>query len=170
MADGSTKKISSIVIGDKVVSGLDNSKHNTVIGIESPALGDRKMYSFNDNWSFISEEHPIMTDIGWGAFDPYSWAVEDMFKGKLSKVIVGSKVQRYIANKNSIFETIETINSDNTKPSDYLIYNLMLDGDNTYIVENYVVHNKRSDDYTPDPCGDITADSGVGGADGQAMY
>ena len=170
MADGSIKKICKIVIGDKVLSGLNNNQYNIVLGIESPKLNDRKMYSFNNNWAFVSEEHPIMTDNGWGAFDPDSWAVEDMFKGKLNKIIVGSKVQRYSVNENNIFETIESINSDNSKSSDYLIYNLMLDGDNTYIVENYVVHNKRSDDYTPDPCGDITGDSGVGGGANQAMY
>jgi hypothetical protein len=155
MYDGNKKKICEIEVGDKVKSGLDNNAYNNVIGIESPVIGDRKMYSFNNNWAFVSEEHPIMTDNGWGAFDPNSWAVEDNFKDKLTKIEIGSKVQRYIAGDDGIFESVDTIDSI-TKPEDYVIYNLMLDGDNTYIVENYVVHNK--DGYTPDPCGGYLGD------------
>jgi hypothetical protein len=144
MADGTEKKICEIQLGDKVRSGLGTTSYNNVIGIEAPAIGNRKMYSFNNNWAFVSEEHPIMTENGWGAFDPESWAVEDNFKGKLVKIDIGTKVLRYDGDENGIFESINTIDSI-SKPEDYTIYNLLLDGDNTYIVENYVVHNKGSD-------------------------
>lgn len=140
MADGTFKKICDIIPGDKVKSGNSDILFNNVIGIETPAIGNRLMYSFNNNWAFVSEEHPIMTDNGWGAFNPDSWAVEEEFKGKLVKIDVGTKVLKLEGG----YETIETI-STTEKPEDYVIYNLMLDGDNTFIVEGYVVHNKAGD-------------------------
>lgn len=138
MADGSTKRIADIVIGDKVLSG--NGKDiNNVIGIEEVPLENRKMYKFNNTWAFVSEEHPILTNKGWAAFNPTSWAVEDEFVGKLALIDIGTEVAKYDGTYEKI-ETIEAVDMD----SEYLIYNLMLDGDHTYIVEDYVVHNKKS--------------------------
>jgi hypothetical protein len=144
MADGTLKKICEIIPGDKVRTNNDNLLYNNVIGIESPAIGNRLMYSFNDNWAFVSEEHPIMTDQGWGAFNPDSWAVEDEFKGKLVKIDIGTRVLKLEGG----YETVETINTQE-KPEDYIIYNLMLDGDNTFVVEGYIVHNKSGDGWQP---------------------
>ena len=143
MFDGSKKKIFEVQIGDKVMSGLNNTVYNNVVGIESPAVGDRLMYSFNDNWAFVSEEHPIMTENGWGAFNPDSWAVEDNFKDKLVKIDKGTKVLKLEGGYEEIV-SIDTVK----KSEDYKIYNLMLDGDNTFVVEGYVVHNKASDNTT----------------------
>jgi hypothetical protein len=152
MADGTQKRICDIIPGEKVMSGNSNQEFNNVLGIEAPVIGDRLMYSFNDNWAFISEEHPIMTDNGWGAFDPNSWAVEEEFKGKLVKVDIGTNVLKTDGSYEEIV-SIKTVR----KPEDYVIYNLMLDGDNTYVVEGYVVHNKASDNpdppSPPSPCG-----------------
>ena len=135
MSDGTVKKICEIQIGDLVINGLDGI--NTVIGIEAPILGNRLMYSFNDNWAFVSEEHPIMTSEGWGAFDPDSWAVEEEFIGRLVKIVIGSKILK----SDGTYETVEYIDHK-ILPEDYVIYNLLLDGDHKYNVEGYVVHNK----------------------------
>lgn len=138
MSDSSLKKICEIQIGDVVINGFDGI--NTVIGIEAPVLGNRLMYSFNDNWAFVSEEHPIMTSEGWGAFDPDSWAVEEEFIGKLVKIVIGSKILK----SNGTYETVENIDHK-IMPEDYVIYNLLLDGDHMYNVEGYVVHNKKQE-------------------------
>lgn len=138
MADGSKKRIIDITVGDKVLSG--NGKDiNNVVGIEEVPLEDRKMYKFNNTWAFVSEEHPILTNKGWAAFNPTSWAVEDEFVGKLALIDVGTEVAKSDGSYEKV-EHIETIDMD----SEYLIYNLMLDGDHTYIVEEYIVHNKKS--------------------------
>ena len=128
-------------IGDLVADGTDGI--NTVIGIEAPVLGNRLMYSFNGNWAFVSEEHPIMTSEGWGAFDPDSWAVEEGFIGKLVKIDIGSEILK----TDGTYETVEYIDHK-IMPEDYVIYNLLLDGDHMYNVEGYVVHNKAGDNNT----------------------
>lgn len=135
MADGTQKRICEIEIGDKVVGR--NGGFNTVIGIEIPSLGDRLMYKFNDHWAFVSEEHPILTTQGWAAFDPTSWAVEKEFIDKLLKIEIGTKI--LTPNGEETVESIDTVGL----PKDYKIYNLMLDGDHTYIVEGVIVHNKK---------------------------
>jgi hypothetical protein len=141
MSDGTLKKICEIEIGDLVANGTDGI--NTVIGIEAPVLGNRLMYSFNDNWAFVSEEHPIMTSEGWGAFDPDSWAVEGEFIGKLVKIDIGSEILK----SDGTYETVEHIDHKIIS-EDYIIYNLLLDGDHIYNVEGYVVHNKTADNST----------------------
>lgn len=138
MSDGSFKKICEIQIGDLVADGTDSV--NTVIGIEAPVLGNRLMYSFNGNWAFVSEEHPIMTSEGWGAFDPDSWAVEEEFIGRLVKIVIGSEILK----SDGTYEIVEHIDHK-IMPEDYTIYNLLLDGDHIYNVEGYVVHNKKND-------------------------
>jgi hypothetical protein len=138
MADGSLKKICKIQIGDLVADGTDGI--NTVIGIEAPKLLDRYMVAFNNNWAFVSEEHPIMTSEGWGAFKPESRHVDEMFIGKLVKIDIGSEILK----TDGTYETIEYIDYK-IMPGDYVIYNLLLDGDHMYNVEGYVVHNKAGD-------------------------
>jgi hypothetical protein len=138
MSDGSYKKICEIQINDIVIDGSNGI--NVVTGIETPKLLDRYMVSFNNNWAFISEEHPIMTSEGWGAFEPESRHVDEIFVGKLVKIDIGSKILK----SDGTYETIETINYK-TMPEDYIIYNLLLDGDHMYHVEGYVVHNKGND-------------------------
>ena len=135
MFDGTFKKIRDIVIGDRVMNQTGN--YNVVLGIETPAIGDRLMYKFNDTWAFVSEEHPLLTTDGWAAFNPNSWAVEKEFVGKLKKIEIGTTLI-----KRTGTEVVTSIEAE-SRPEDYVIYNLMLDGDNTYIVEGFIVHNKK---------------------------
>lgn len=138
MADGSLTKIADIKVGDKVLSG-NNKDVNTVLDITTHPLLNNKMYKFNDNWAFVSESHPLLSDKGWAAFNPESSSVDYEFIGKLSKIEVGSKLKRANGSWEEV-KSIEAVELD----SSYIIYNLMLDGDHTYIVQDYVVHNKKS--------------------------
>lgn len=135
MHDGSHKYIKDILVNDLVMNQTGVS--NKVIGIEAPSLANRLMYSFNEHWAFVSEEHPILTTSGWAAFNPNSWAVEKEFVGKLNKIEIGTE----IITKNGT-ELVTKI-QEHVLPKEYKIYNLILDGDHTYIVENCVVHNKK---------------------------
>ena len=134
MFNGTFKKIKDIVVGELVMSQYGES--NRVLGMETPPLGNRLMYQFNNHWAFVSEEHPLLSTTGWAAFDPDSWAVEQPFVGNLNKIEIGTTLVTQTG-----FETVNSIGTK-TLPADYLIYNLVLDGDHTYIVENIVVHNK----------------------------
>ena len=156
MADGSYKKICEIQINDIVIDGSNGI--NSVIGIETPKLLDRYMVAFNNNWAFISEEHPIMTSEGWGAFEPESRHVDEIFVGKLVKIDIGSKILK----SDGTYETVETI-FYKTMPEDYIIYNLLLDGDHIYNVEGYVVHNKAGDTGGTTTTGTTTGACSVGG-------
>jgi hypothetical protein len=134
MADGTQKKIKDIIIGDCVMN--QNHDFNTVLGIETPTIRNRLMYKFNNTWAFVSEEHPLLTTNGWAAFNPESWAVEKEWVGKLNKIEIGTVI--ITKDGEEVVTSIET----ECQPEDYIIYNLMLDGDHTYIVEGFVVHNK----------------------------
>lgn len=63
MHDGSLKRIDEVEIGEKVLG--ENGQINTVIGIEIPNLGSRKLFSLNndDNY-FVTAEHPFKTKEG----------------------------------------------------------------------------------------------------------
>jgi len=135
MSDNTKKKIKDIIIGDKVKNSKSGT--NTVLGIETPVLGKRKMYKYNNKWAFVSEEHPLLTTEGWAAFNPDSYAVEEEFKGKLKKIEVGTVLVTDWG-----YEQITSIEAED-KPEEYNIYNLMLDGDHTFIVEDVIVHNKK---------------------------
>jgi hypothetical protein len=135
MFNGTFKKIKDIVVGELVMNQYGES--NRVLGMETPQLGNRLMYKFNDHWAFVSEEHPLLTTAGWAAFDPDSWAVAQPFVGNLNKIEIGTTLVTQTG-----FETVNSIETE-TLPVDYVIYNLVLDGDHTYIVENIVVHNKE---------------------------
>src|SRR5690606_13230117 len=43
---------------------------NRVVEIETPLLGDRKLYAFGDMPAFVTAEHPFMTREGWKSIDP----------------------------------------------------------------------------------------------------
>jgi hypothetical protein len=131
MADGSYKKIKDIKVGDYVMG--QDGQANRVMGIETPVLGDRLMYKFNDHWAFVSEEHKILTTDGWRVFNPDSYAVERASDEVIEQITVGTEI--VTRSGTEIVNVIET----ESHPYDYVIYNLFVEGDHTYIVENVVV-------------------------------
>ena len=137
MADGSKKRIVEVKVGDKVLSGYGII--NTVIDIHTPLIETRKMCAFNDSWAFVSDEHPILTNKGWATFNAESIHMEFEFIGKVGQIELGDQVKM----ADGSWQTVESIRRYD-RPQDFMVYNLMLDGDHTYIVEDVVVHNKKS--------------------------
>ena len=144
MADGTTRKaISEIVVGDQVM-GRDGMV-NTVREIEEVQLGPRLVYGWNGLEPFVSEEHPMMTTEGWGAFNPttlyasefktFSEVVKEELKD-LVEIKSGTELVTVLGNQ--VIE--ELVPSD--LHEDTLIYNLQLDGNNTYFANNVLAHNK----------------------------
>ena len=138
MADGTLKNIENVKVGDKVKG---HKEENTVIKLDPTLLADRKLYSFNDNEHyFFTSEHPFMTEEGWKSIKPEKTkerdGVElyDQLKGELK---VGDK----LVTDNGPVE-VKDIKSKEMNNPEMPLYNFNVSNDNSYIADNYVVHNK----------------------------
>lgn len=135
MADGSTKAIEKIKIGD-VLQG--ETGDNTVIEYDRPLLGDRKLYAINGTKAFVTAEHPIKTKAGWKSFDPAATAAEeDTEAPDVTQLEIGDEILML----DGTFTKVESI--DTTEGSaDQELFNFDMDGDNTYYADGMLVHNK----------------------------
>ena len=145
MIDGSTKFIKDIQIGDTLLgdSGPVNVL-NKWVGIGNYALVD-----FNKKGYFITSNHPVLTDQGWGAVDVmlfaatepenYQRVLQNNNFQPLVDVKIGSQLAVWI-NGNVAYETLATM--DMRPPIEIEVYNLNVTGDDHYIANGYIVHNK----------------------------
>ena len=137
MSDGTFKNIENIVVGDKVKG---HKEDNTVIKLDPTLLGDRKLYSFNNKHYFFTSEHPFMTEEGWKSIKPEKTKERDgvelyeQLKGELK---IGDKL---VTDNGSV--EIKDIKSKEISNPEMPLYNFNVSNDNSYIADNYVVHNK----------------------------
>ncbi len=75
MADGTTRPIETIEVGDMVLGRYGGA--NRVVVLDRPLLGPRMLYSFNEGRYFVTSEHRFMTEDGWKAVDPAATAAEN---------------------------------------------------------------------------------------------
>jgi Hom_end-associated Hint len=158
MSDGGLKPIEAIAVGDWVM-GRDG-RSNRVVGIERPRLGGRSVFGFNGARPFVTAEHPFLGAAGWRAIDPRATAVENP-ELKVARLVVGDvlAVMRplaadlgqgaaALAAEPVMQRALVAISSiEEIRPApDTLVYNLLLDGDHTYVADGYVVHNKDGGD------------------------
>jgi hypothetical protein len=138
MADGSTKSIEHVEIGDQLL-GKDGVV-NTVVEYVRPILGNRSLIAFNGKGAFMTSDHPVlMADGTWKSIDPVATNSEypELADLDITQLVVGD----VIATPDSTgFEIL----SIETHPAseDLQLYNFSLDGNNTYVADNLVVHNK----------------------------
>jgi hypothetical protein len=132
LSDGTYKNIQDVSIGDKVKS---LNSDNNVIGLERTVLGRRKLVSLNGSKAFFSYDHPIYTEDGLKSVDsdvastlyPHLDIVGDL---EIGDVIITPRGEESV-------QTIELKESD----EETALYDLKLDGNNIYFVENVAVHN-----------------------------
>jgi hypothetical protein len=120
MADGTVKRIDEIKVGDYVLN-KDRTSSNKVLYVEETVDTTSKFLFTPDNIHkpFITNQHPIYIDDELSAVDPeYNYSIFPWL-GKPKQLIPA-----------------DTCPIDNR-----LVYNLYLEGDGTYIVNNYGVHN-----------------------------
>lgn len=154
MADGESRRIEEVVVGDLVVA--QDGGINRVIGIETPWLGDRRLFSLNEDEPFITSEHPIMTERGWAAINPSATAGENpdlpVVALRVGEIIHRLRSIRVPAMANVPTDhaevhieptKLERIVSEDAAPGT-MLYNLLLDRDHTYFANGYLVHNKGS--------------------------
>ncbi|MCU1448341.1 MAG: hypothetical protein JWP02_511 [Acidimicrobiales bacterium] len=151
MADGSSKRISDVVLGDRVVGIY--GQPNLVLEIERPVLGARALYALNGGDHFVTAEHPIMTTGGWKSIDPAATALEvpslRVDALRTGDVVLHSRSAHSTGGDSGALLTrleleqlrldrVTSISADAATP----LYNLRLDGDHTYVANGFVVHNK----------------------------
>lgn len=161
MADGTSRPISAVRIGDEVLG--ENGEVNRVVEIEAPVLGTRKLYAFNDGPAFVTLEHPFMTRAGWKSIAPEATFAENnrlsvgalkvgdelvnletvTARAKPLSVAFGGKVQAPAVEVliETTFSPLRSVVPHTGDPS-MSVYNLRLDGNHTYFANNYLVHNK----------------------------
>ena len=173
MADGTERPIGRILPGDVVVGG--DGRLNRVIGVERVPLGSRRLYAINDGAPFFTPEHPFLTAGGWRSVSPSasffevpSLEIRELALGDLlvtaapGPAIVGATalaldVQRGLVRLVRLWSA----------PGDenMVVFNLMLDGDHTFVANGLVVHNKGGEGGGDADGGD--SDGGEsGGSDG----
>jgi hypothetical protein len=137
MADGSTKNIEEVEIGEQV-TGKDNVV-NTVIEFIRPVLGDRKLVGFNNGIPFITSDHPVYTKDGWKSYDPIATMEKySVFNDNPVKQLMPGDTIETLDGQGLCIESIQTEDAF----SDLQVYNFELDGNSTYIANNLIVHNK----------------------------
>jgi hypothetical protein len=157
MKDGSWKKISMIAVGDEVVGF--NGTMNRVTGTKSTTVGDRKMIKFVDYNFYATDDHLFLTENGWK-----TWRPDRLVDNNRDNLVLLSDENRQtpLSGDDVMILTEGKISYADLKVeeqafnSDFVVYDLHLDGDNTYTVESFVVHN----------CGDGGTGGDGGGGDG----
>jgi hypothetical protein len=142
MEDGTRKAICDVVPGDRVL-GLEGV--NTVLKNKSISPRGRKLLKFVEYGFYTTADHLFMTDKGWKTWEPHV-AIEggDSINGI------------YLEGKNR-FESIDAndklsidgqwVDYNDLKVQEFeldddsLVYDLTLDGDCTYFVNGFLVHN-----------------------------
>ena len=134
LMNGTVKPIEAIQIGD-VLEGMDGVP-NTVLAFDHPLLGNRSLFAINDQQFFVTAEHPFLTVEGWKAIDPAATARENAHL-TVEPLKLGDILILNDGNSMELVHLSETHASVDTQ-----LYNFVLDGNNTYCANGFLVHNK----------------------------
>ena len=157
MADGSERPIEALRPGDVVLGR--RGRVNRVVASERTLLGRRRLYAFNGRRPFVTAEHPFLTSEGWKALDPEATRRENdrLFVAPLQ---LGDRICRGMARRVggeggsveggrgllflqsvTVLEALAAVEDDPKTP----LFNLLLDGDHSYVADGWIVHNKEGD-------------------------
>ena len=135
MYDGTTKSIENVQIGEMVYGY--NGEINEVVDTHQFEAEDRVIYTINEQLE-LTESHPVLTSAGWKSFNVEA-TLEIHPEMDVSELAAGNKLVKY----SEQLETHEDkLRSINRREEFVAVYNLDVDGDDTFVVNNFVVHNK----------------------------
>ena len=130
MADGSEKRIAEVKEGDVVMG--EGGSLNTV---EKAKAYDKidSIYKINDGDYFVTGGHPFKTTEGWKAMRPTATA--DSHRDlNVTELHVGDQIITR--------EGTETVFAITFMEMPVTVYNLAVDGNDTFFANGYLVHNK----------------------------
>lgn len=129
MADGSKKNINLVIAGDEILG-----QEGPAEVLENNAVRTTTyLYSINESTHFVTDSHPFLTEAGWKAFNARRSA-------RLHPELNITQLQKGdVLVKESGTEVLQTFSFvEKTLP----VFNLNVTGNDTYIVNDYIVHNK----------------------------
>jgi hypothetical protein len=164
MADGSTKCIEDIIIGDTILGAF--GEINTVLALHRPLLGNYHMAYINGD-HYTSAHHPHITiDKQFVCVEPTIVENETygrehiiinsdgkeelrmlygLLKGRVQPLTIGVELKGI--HEGRLVESIQIVDM----PSDTQLYNLVVSGSHTYFVDGYAVTGwPREDDFNYD--------------------
>ncbi len=170
LADGTTKAIEDIEIGDVVLGAFGEA--NTVLALHRPLLGSHQMCRINEEHSTSSHHPHISADAKFYCMHPA--ITDDNTYGRVHTVITvnGEETMMLHGLKRGRVQVLETgihlktvEGSRETKslelysmPADTQLYNLVVGGSHTYHVDGYAVTGwPREDDFDYDAWRPIVA-------------
>lgn len=135
MADGTYRSIENVQLGDLVL-GLDGGI-NQVLELHHLPVETRDIYTINDSLE-LTDSHPVLTVSGWKSFnvDASKELHPDL---EVTELVAGDKLIKYSELQSSHEDRLRTIG---VREETVAVYNLDVDGDDTFVVNNFVVHNK----------------------------
>jgi len=136
MADFTTKSIESVEVGDLVIS--QRGEANTVIKLYHHPMEDRVLYTVNGSLE-MTDSHPVLTTKGWKSLNPEKTREIHPDLIVAGKLTFGDAVRKYDNFRKFYIEEVETLRKRKTLIP---VFNLDVDGDDTFVVDNFVVHNK----------------------------
>jgi hypothetical protein len=159
MADGTTKAIDEIRVGDMVMGAF--GEHNSVIALHRPLLGNNTMTNINNDHHTSSHHPHISVDKKFYAVKPAT-VMSDTY-GKSHEVLDENMVpyQRFLAGLNAgrveqmetglILKTVEgpreiTFLDTYEMAPETQLYNLVISGSHTYCVDGYAVTGWPNED------------------------
>ena len=150
MADGRERPIEAIAPGDRVLGR--RGRINRVLGCERTRLGRRRLYGLNGRRPFVTAEHPFLTAEGWKALDPEATRREGTDLPVLALQLgdrlcrggarnaerAGERTGLVFVQATTQLETVAAVEGEPATP----VFNLLLDGDHSYVADGWIVHNK----------------------------
>lgn len=131
LANGDSKNIEDIIVGDEVIGWKDNERINgVVIELKPTYLGNRSLYNINDLKITFTDEHPFLTKDGWKSIAPDEGT-------EYGLLVVGDEINhegKWI----TINEFKEIEGEDYNQP----VYNFTVEDIHSYIADGVIVHNK----------------------------
>jgi len=133
MADGSHKPISELKVGDKVKG---EKGINTVLQLVVRQKHET-LYGINGSKPFVTSGHPFKTQDGWKAMEP-SMTKAEGHAVTTTKLEVGDTL--YLEDGSTV---IITSIDPHPQGDMFQTYSPVVDGDNTYYSNGFLVHNKN---------------------------
>jgi len=175
MADGTERPIAGIRPGDQVIGRAGGI--NRVTGMHVVPLGLRVLNGINQHHPFFTAEHPFLTLGGWRALDRAATRLEtpglDVAELAAGDVLItAAAVSGETAGALALAPAVRfghlvlhLVTLAEGDPADP-VYNLILDGDHSYVANGFVVHNKGGEGGQGGQGGQGGGQGGQGGGQG----